>query len=138
MNPRATLAKQKRQAKGRTKNKKKIQPNDDVVNTLFAKNDFETALPILQRYRQENPSDPDVLAKLGWAIWKVKYDFKNAEDYLKLALTFDSKHVLAVEWYAQILVHREERELALKLVQHLLILSPNHQWAQSVLPSLSL
>jgi tetratricopeptide (TPR) repeat protein len=135
-NPRAAFTKKKRIEKEKAKKKgKNIQANDPILS-LFSRNEYEKALPLLQKSRQQNPSDPDILARLGWAIWRVKHDFKGAEDYLKLALTFDGKHLLAVEWYAHMLVQKKEKEQALKLVLHLLKLSPNHSWAQSVLPSL--
>jgi cytochrome c-type biogenesis protein CcmH/NrfG len=99
--------------------------------------DFAGALPFLKKARLDNPSSPDIMAELGHVTWKLK-GIKNgdAEEFLRLALTFDAKHPLALETLARISVESDDLELAKKLLQQLVKVAPDPTWARRALGNL--
>ena len=112
------------------------QMRKEHINSLLQQKNFDRALPLLLVARQESSSDPDILAQLGWCIWQVKKEADRAKEYIQLAITFDSKHTDAFEWYSRILVEKKEDEQAIRILKHLVKLSPNHKWGTQTLQRL--
>lgn len=106
------------------------------IALLLQRSDFEKAIPLLQMARQEAPSDPDILAQLGWAFWQFKKDPEQSTEYLKLALTFNGKHKDALEWLGRILVDQKDYEQALRILKHLTKIYPQHRWAVQTMQKL--
>ena len=104
---------------------------------LMAKGDFSGALPFLKKARLDDPSSPDIMADLGHTTWKIKGN-KNgdAEEFLRLALTFDAKHPLALETLARISVESNELDLAKKLLKQLIKVADDPAWAKRALANL--
>ena len=96
------------------------------------------ALGVLKELRVDNPSDPDIMADLGWATWKIQGG-KNgdAEEFLRLAITFDDRHLLGLEYLARVLVEKGDTDTARVLVQRLSKLDPESVWAKKALRNLS-
>jgi hypothetical protein len=93
---------------------------------------------MLKQARLENPSSPDVMAALGWTTWNLRGDKGgDAEEFLKLALTFDPRHANGLEWLARIKVEKNELESAKRLLQQLIKVSDDPRWAQTALRNLS-
>ena len=103
----------------------------------MAKGDFAGALPYLKKARLDDPSSPDIMADLGHTTWQIK-GTKNgdAEEFLRLALTFDSQHTLALETLARISVDTNEIELAKKLLKQLVRVADDPSWAKRALANL--
>lgn len=107
---------------------------------LVDQGEFAQALPLLQQLRLENPSDAGVLADLGWATWRVKGakpGDESAEEYLQLALTFDSSSTRALEFLARVEKEKGLDEQARKRVERLLSVDPDSRWGQAALKSFS-
>ncbi len=101
---------------------------------LFMENaDFDRAQRLLERARRDNPSSADVLAELGWCTWMTRgftlESGEAAEEFLRLAATFDPRHVKAVEYLARIAVKVGDAQTARSRVQMLLRIVPDHAWA---------
>jgi len=103
----------------------------------IAQGDFAGALLFLKKARLDNPSSPDIMADLGHVTWKLK-GTKNgdAEEFLRLALTFDAKHPLALETLARISVDSNDLDLATKLLKQLVKVAPDPSWARRALANL--
>ncbi len=98
---------------------------------------WDRALGILHTLRMENPSDPDVLAELGWAAFNHGgTDGDAPEEYLLLATTFDSKHQKAIEYLARIALDGGEVEAARRRLKKLTRLNPQNRWARRTLRNL--
>jgi curved DNA-binding protein CbpA len=104
---------------------------------LMDKGDFKSALSLLKKARVDDPSSPDIMADLGWATWNIQGG-KNgdAEEFLRLALTFDSNHLAGLEYLAKVLVEQRELETATILLQRLVKLNPKSQWARKALANI--
>jgi cytochrome c-type biogenesis protein CcmH/NrfG len=104
---------------------------------LMDKGDFKSALSLLKKARVDDPSSPDIMADLGWATWNIQ-GAKNgdAEEFLRLALTFDSNHLAGLEYLAKVLVEQSELETATILLQRLVKLNPKSQWARKALANI--
>ena len=61
----------------------------------------------------------------------------DAEEFLRLALTFDNNHLLGLEYLAKVLVEQNDIETAKMLIQRLAKLNPKSQWAKKALANLS-
>lgn len=100
---------------------------------LMENADFDRAKRLLERARRDNPSSADVLAGLGWCTWMTRgftpESGEAAEEYLRLAATFDPHHVKALEYLARIAVKVGDRDTAKSRVQMLLRVVPDHAWA---------
>lgn len=107
------------------------------AKALMATGDFAGALPLLKKARLDDPASPDIMADLGHTTWKLK-GTKNgdAEEFLRLALTFNSKHLLALETLARISVETDEFELAGKLLKQLIKVAPDPKWAKRALSNI--
>jgi curved DNA-binding protein CbpA len=101
------------------------------------KGDFKSALSLLKQARVDDPSSPDIMADLGWATWNLQ-GAKNgdAEEFLRLALTFDSSHLGGLEYLAKVLVEQNDIDTAKVLIQRLVKLNPKSQWAKKALANL--
>jgi len=101
------------------------------------KGDFKSALSLLKQARVDDPSSPDIMADLGWATWNLQ-GTKNgdAEEFLRLALTFDSNHLAGLEYLAKVLVEQNDLDTAKILIQRLVKLNPKSQWAKKALVNL--
>ena len=105
---------------------------------MVDRGEFNMALPLLQQLRLENPSDPDVMADLGWSTWRIKghkSDDDSAEEYLRLALTFDPHNARALEFLARIAKERGKDADARKYVERLLAVDPESRWGQAAMKS---
>ena len=111
-----------------------------AARALMEKGDHRAAVPQLERLRQENPSDGDVLSDLGWATWHARKGDKaaqtNAEEFLKLALTFDSRHSVAAERLARIALAGADPAQARARLRRVLRLTPDAAWARQALDAL--
>ena len=101
------------------------------------KGDHKAALALLKQARVDDPSSPDIMADLGWATWNLQ-GAKNgdAEEFLRLALTFDANHLAGLEYLAKVLVEQNDVETATVLIQRLVKLNPKSQWAKKALANL--
>ncbi len=101
---------------------------------------FDRAAAIMRRIRQENPSDPDVLADLGWAEWRCADTdpdkMESAEDYVRLALTFHPDHPRALEYLARIALDKRDIDGARGRLRAVLRVTPDSRWARVALDSL--
>jgi len=70
--------------------------------------------------------------------WNLHGD-KNgdAQEFLRLALTFDSNHPEGLEYLSKILVEQNEMETAQKLLMRLVRVAPDPTWAKKALQNLS-
>ena len=115
-----------------------LAPAHEKARRLMAKGQHKEALTALKELRVDNPSDPDIMADLGWATWKIQGS-KNgdAEEFLRLALTFDDRHLLGLEYLAKVLVDKGDTDTARVLVQRLSKLNPDSVWAKKALRNLA-
>jgi hypothetical protein len=98
---------------------------------------WDRALSILHQLRMQNPSDPDVLAELGWCAHMQGSSSSDAsEEYLLLAVTFDSEHPKANEYLARMAIERKEFETARRRLTKLTHLDPQNRWARRALRKL--
>ena len=92
----------------------RLAPAHEKARKLMDQGKHKEALSALkEELRVDNPSDPDIMADLGWATWKLQGG-KNgdAEEFLRLALTFDDRHLLGLEYLAKVLVDKGDTETA--------------------------
>jgi hypothetical protein len=113
-------------------------PEHKKARALMAKNDFKAALPLLKKIRVDDPSSPAIMADLGWSTWNLHGD-KNgdAQEFLRLALTFEPNHPEGLEYLSKILVEQNEMETAQKLLMRLVRVAPDPTWAKKALQNLS-
>ncbi len=105
---------------------------------MIAKGQFDKALSILKQARLDDPSSPDVMAALGWTTWNLRGNKGgDAEEFLKLALTFDPRHPKGLEWLARIKVEQNELPAAKKLLQQLIRVAEDPKWARTALRNLN-
>ena len=100
---------------------------------LLEEQKFQMAYKVLDKARQDEPSDPDILAALGWAAYHIKHREKlddDPEDYLKLALTFEPSHQQALEFMARISLKKGDLESAEELLGRLVKINPEAGWAK--------
>jgi tetratricopeptide (TPR) repeat protein len=116
-------------------------PEQDDVSLAHAHmkdGHFDQALSLLKKARLDDPSSPDVMAALGWTTWKLRGDKGgDAEEFLKLALTFDPRHANGLEWLSRIKVEQGELDAAKKLLQQLVRVAEDPSWARTALRNLT-
>ncbi len=114
-----------------------IHPNHKKARTLIGTGQHKLALSLLKELRVDDPSNPDIMADLGWATWNIQ-GTKNgdAEEFLKLALTFDDRHLFGLEYLAKLMVEKNEVDTARMLVARLLKLNPASSWAKKAIKNL--
>jgi Flp pilus assembly protein TadD len=107
---------------------------------FIKKRNFDAAVPLLQRARRKNPSDPGVLADLGWCVFNATgkaHDVEEGDEFLRLALTFDPNHELALEYLARIAVRGKDKDLAQRRIRKLLGVRHDHPWGRRALKDLA-
>lgn len=111
-----------------------------AARAALAAGDHRKALTMLEVLRHKYPSEPGILADLGWAIWHLRRGeekgVEEAEDYLRLALTFDARNLTAAERLARIAVARGDMDAARRALAHLLKIQPTATWAKKALSEL--
>ncbi len=116
-------------------------PADDgqraLVRTLMDKGHHKDALAMLRQLRLEDPSDPDVLADLGWAEWRTKGSGKKdpeaADEFLRLALTFNPSHGRALEYHARIGMELGDTAEAVTRLKRVLAADSGANWARQAI-----
>lgn len=108
------------------------------VRTLMDGEQYTQAIPLLQRARMENPSDPETLADLGWAMFRTigaghPDDEDSAEDFVALALTFDPRNTRALEYWAKIALETGNKDEAKRRLKSLLKVQPKTNWARPLI-----
>jgi hypothetical protein len=103
----------------------------------MARGSWGAAARILERLRRDNPSSPDVLADLGWAVWRERGKpapgDEDPEDFVALALTFAPRHPRALEHFARIASERGDQEALHDRLDRLLAVDKGNAWALEVL-----
>ncbi len=104
---------------------------------LIDRGEFGPAIQLLRALRLDNPSDPDVLADLGWATWRMKgqEESDNANEFLQLALTFDPTHARGLQYLARLAKEQGRDADARRMVERLLAVDPKDDWARRALKS---
>lgn len=98
--------------------------------------EWRLAAGLLKEARLINPSDPDVLAHLGWVTWKLEKDEESAEEFLRLAVTFNGSHAAAIGYLARLSVDTGDTEAAHKWLNRVLELDRGQRWARRALRKL--
>jgi Flp pilus assembly protein TadD len=114
------------------------ETNAERGRVLLNNNQFAEAAKVLEEARLEKPSDPGVLADLGWARWKARQWGKDEdvpEEFLRLALTFEPQNTRALEFLARISIDKGESEKAQKILKRILKITPGSEWARAALLS---
>lgn len=113
--------------------------NVEFARRLIARGAFGAASRLLEKLRRDQPSDPDVLAELGWAVWKLRGTGggkeNKPEDYITLALTFSPSHIPSLEYHARIAFERGAHDALQDRLDRLLSADKQNAWALEVLAS---
>jgi tetratricopeptide (TPR) repeat protein len=94
---------------------------------------YAAALSFLEDARFAEPNNPNVLAALGWAHFQATggEEFEEAESFVDLALTFDSKHVKGLEYRGRIALEKGDTDKARIAVERLVQIDPKNRWAKA-------
>ncbi len=103
-----------------------LRPAHMEARKLIQTGDFPGAIARLSKLRQDNPSDVDVLADLGWASWKADRD----PDYLRLAVTFDASNPRALEYLGRVYEELGQPDKVAKIARSLLKVERGNAWAK--------
>ena len=108
------------------------------AHICMAKSDFRTAVALLKQAREQDPSSPRVFAALGWATWSEggANAAEDAEDYLRLALTFDARSIEALTYLVKVYITQSRLDNARPLLRMLVRLDPDSSWAKRTLAEL--
>ena len=114
-----------------------LAPMHKKAHALISQDRFGDALVLLKKARLNNPSSANIMADLGYVTWKLK-GTKNgdAEEFLRLALTFDPENARGLETLARISVDSDDLELAQKLLKQLIRVADDPTWARNTLAKL--
>ena len=100
----------------------------------MADGDYSRAVKLLERARRDNPSSPDILAALGWSTWNARgfgaEGQEAAEEYLRLAVAFDARHLKSLEYLARVAVRSDDTDTSRTRLEALLRVVPDHAWGQ--------
>jgi tetratricopeptide (TPR) repeat protein len=111
----------------------------EMARRLSSRGAYQAASRLLERLRRDEPSNPDVLAELGWAVWKLRGDSpggeNSPEDYIALALTFEPSHTPSLEYHARIAFERGDLDELQERLDRLLAADKQNTWALEVLSS---
>jgi hypothetical protein len=112
------------------------------IATLIESKKYSEAQSVLEDSRVDNPCDPFILASLGWVNWMIldENPSSSSEDpieFIDLALTFDSRNMLALEYKAKILLSKGANSQARAVLKRLLTVEPRAQWAKTALQNIS-
>ena len=107
----------------------------DRAYACMSKNDFRSAVGLLKQAREQDPSSPKVFAALGWATWNDggAAAADDAEDYLRLALTFDPRSIEALTYLVKVYMAQERYDNARPLARMLMRLDSDSSWAKRTL-----
>lgn len=110
----------------------------DRADDLMKIGAYAAALSFLEDARFTEPNNADVLAALGWAHFQATggENFEEAEEYVDLALTFDSKNQKGLEYRARIALEKGEMDKARNAVELLAKIDPKNRWAKAQLRQL--
>ena len=76
-------------------------------------------------------------ADLGWAEWRTKGAAKNdtepADEYLRLALTFEPAHTRALEYHARIAMDTGNKDEAIARLKRILKADSSANWARQAI-----
>jgi hypothetical protein len=120
---------QSNQSDTRSQQKKSV----GKVEKMMEAGRYNELLPYLEKQRQEDPSNPSILASLGWVRWNLKRNRKDAEEFLLLALTFDGRHLHALTYMAKISLASKDNEKARKFLRGILAVDRTSKWARQEL-----
>ncbi len=116
---------------------------DTVINVaaLIESKKYLEAQSALEDQRVDNPTDPIILASLGWVSWLLlgETTSSTSEDpieFIDLALTFDSRNLLALEYKAKILLSKGANSQAKAVLNRLLTVEPRAHWAKTALDNI--
>ncbi len=98
--------------------------------------EWKLAAGLLQEARLVDPSDPDVLAELGWVTWQLDKDHESAEEFLKLAVAFDADHFAAICYLGKLSIEAGDEEGAAKWLPRVMELDRSQRWARRALRKL--
>ncbi len=112
----------------------------EMARRLTARGAYGAASRLLERLRRNEPSNPDVLAELGWAVWKLRGTGASGgesdpEDYIALALTFEPAHLASLEYHARIAFERGDLDALQERLDRLLAADRQNRWAVEILSS---
>lgn len=113
----------------------------NIVDLIESKK-YAEALAVLEEQRIETPTDPFILASLGWVNWLIQgtnasTSGEDPVEFIDLALTFDSRNMLALEYKAKILLAKGANSQAKAVLKRLLTVEPRAQWAKTSLDNLT-
>ncbi len=94
---------------------------------------WKIAAGLLEDARLINPSDPDVLAELGWVKWKLDQDAESAAEFLKLAVAFDRKHMPGISYLGKLALETGDQNEARKWLEKVMELDRSQRWARHAL-----
>jgi len=98
---------------------------------------WKTAAGLLKEARLVNPSDPDVLAQLGWVTWQMDKDREAAEEFLQLAVAFDRNHLDAVIYLGKVALEAGDDDEAIRWLNRVMELDRSQRWARRALRKLT-
>jgi len=98
--------------------------------------EWRLAAGLLKEARVKDPSDPDVLAELGWVTWKLEKDKDAAEEFLQLAVAFDKKHLAATTYLGKVALESDDVDGARKWLEKVLELDRSQRWARRAIRKL--
>ena len=117
-----------------------VEAVSNIADLIESKKYLE-AQSVLEDQRVDNPTDPVILASLGWVSWLLlgESTTSTSEDpieFIDLALTFDARNLLALEYKAKILLSKGAKSQAKAVLNRLLTVEPRTQWAKTALNNL--
>jgi tetratricopeptide (TPR) repeat protein len=114
-----------------------LSPAHQRARDHMEQDQYAEALKLLKQARVDDPSSPDIMADIGWSTWKIQ-GAKNgdAEEFLRLALTFDNNHPRGLEFLAKVLVEQGNVDTAATLIVRLNKVDPGSKWAKKALQNL--
>jgi len=108
------------------------------AHQAMARTEFHKAAPVLESLRHKFPSDPGILADLGWCRFaSAPNDSRTADkalEWVDLALAFEPDYADALEVRARILTASPKRKAdAIKALRRLLRIRKDSEWGRSEL-----
>jgi len=108
-----------------------------AAHQAMARSDFQTAAGLLEGLRARMPSDPDVLAELGWCRFAMAprnpRAIDKAMEWVDLALAFRPDGASALEAKARILCTTDRDEEAVTALKRLMRRQPDSSWVREEL-----
>ena len=98
--------------------------------------EWKLAASLLEEARLTSPSDPEVLAHLGWVTWNLERDREAAQELLQLAVAFDKEHLNAICYLGKLALDVGDDEAAHKWLTRVMELDRSQRWAQRALRKL--